>query len=93
MSLLRPLACVAALCAIVLARPAHLDLAWSSASLLAAYVVFVVALPGVLLRAKLAPDDDLLAAEASARRQRRGLWADGKPVEPRQWRDAHPRNH
>ncbi len=39
-----------------------------------------------------APDEDLLAVEAAARRQRRGLWADDKPVEPRQWRDAHPRN-
>ncbi len=38
-----------------------------------------------------APDEDLLAVEAAARRQRRGLWADDKPVEPRQWRDAHPR--
>ncbi|MEY2747038.1 MAG: hypothetical protein RL112_2080 [Planctomycetota bacterium] len=60
MSLLRPLACAAALCAIVLARPAHLDHAWSSAVLLAGYLVFVVALPGLLLRAKFAPDDDLL---------------------------------
>jgi len=37
------------------------------------------------------PDEELLAAEAAARRQRRGLWADQQPVEPRQWRDAHPR--
>ena len=39
-----------------------------------------------------APDEELLVVEAAARRQRRGLWADDKPVEPRQWRDAHPRN-
>ena len=37
-------------------------------------------------------DEELVAAEAAARRQRRGLWADERPVEPRQWRDAHPRN-
>jgi len=39
-----------------------------------------------------ATDDELVAAESAARRQRRGLWADERPVEPRQWRDAHPRN-
>jgi micrococcal nuclease len=39
-----------------------------------------------------ATDEELVAAEAAARRQRRGLWADERPVEPRQWRDAHPRN-
>jgi len=39
-----------------------------------------------------ATDDDLIAAEAAARRQRLGLWADPQPVEPRQWRDSHPRN-
>jgi micrococcal nuclease len=39
-----------------------------------------------------APDEELLEVEATARRQRRGLWADEKPVEPRRWRDAHPRN-
>lgn len=39
-----------------------------------------------------ATDDDLIAAEAAARRQRLGLWADQRPVEPRQWRDSHPRN-
>ena len=38
-----------------------------------------------------APDEELVAAESAARRQRRGLWADERPVEPRQWRDAHPR--
>jgi len=36
-------------------------------------------------------DDELAAAEAAARRQRRGLWAGERPVPPRQWRDAHPR--
>jgi micrococcal nuclease len=35
--------------------------------------------------------DELVAAEAAARRQRRGLWAQERPVEPRQWRNAHPR--
>jgi len=39
-----------------------------------------------------ATDDELVAAEAAARRQRRGLWADQQPVEPRQWRDSHPRH-
>lgn len=38
-----------------------------------------------------APGEDLLAAEAEARRHRRGLWSDDRPVEPRQWRAAHPR--
>lgn len=38
------------------------------------------------------PDDELVAAEAEARRQRRGLWADDHPLPPRQWRAAHPRN-
>jgi len=38
------------------------------------------------------PDQDLLAAEAEARRLRRGLWADARPVEPRQWRAEHPRH-
>jgi len=38
-----------------------------------------------------APDEELVAAEAAARRQRLGLWADERPVEPRQWRDGHPR--
>ena len=37
-----------------------------------------------------APDEDLLAAEAEARRQRRGLWADPHPVAPSDWRAAHP---
>lgn len=60
MSLLRPLACAAALCALVLARPAHLDAAWSAAALVWVYLVAVVALPGLLLRRWLAPDDDVL---------------------------------
>lgn len=38
------------------------------------------------------PDDDLVTAEAGARRRRLGLWAEERPVEPRQWRDAHPRS-
>lgn len=38
-----------------------------------------------------APDEELVAAESAARRQRRGLWADERPVEPRQWRNTHPR--
>jgi len=37
-------------------------------------------------------DDDLVAAESRARRERRGLWADDHPLPPRQWRAAHPRN-
>jgi endonuclease YncB( thermonuclease family) len=37
-----------------------------------------------------APDEDLLAAEAEARRQRRGLWADPHPVSPSDWRALHP---
>jgi len=37
-----------------------------------------------------APDDDLLAAEAAARRGKRGLWADTQPVSPSQWRQLHP---
>jgi micrococcal nuclease len=39
-----------------------------------------------------AQDDDLVAAESRARRQRLGLWADDHPLPPRQWRAAHPRN-
>jgi len=38
-----------------------------------------------------AEDDELLAAEAAARRSRRGLWVDERPIPPRQWREAHPR--
>jgi len=37
-----------------------------------------------------APDEDLLAAETEARRQRRGLWADPHPIAPGDWRAAHP---
>jgi micrococcal nuclease len=37
-----------------------------------------------------APDEDLLAAEAEARRQRRGLWSDPHPVAPGDWRATHP---
>jgi len=37
------------------------------------------------------PADELVAAEAESRRRRLGLWADERPIEPRQWRDAHPR--
>jgi len=36
-------------------------------------------------------DAKLVAAEAAARRTRRGLWAGERPIPPRQWRDAHPR--
>lgn len=35
-------------------------------------------------------DDALLAAEAEARRLRRGLWAGPDPVPPREWRELHP---
>ena len=37
-----------------------------------------------------ATDEGLLAAEAEARRERRGLWADPNPVPPREWRALHP---
>jgi endonuclease YncB( thermonuclease family) len=37
-----------------------------------------------------APDEGLLALEAEARRQRRGLWADPHPVAPADWRATHP---
>ena len=37
-----------------------------------------------------APDEDLLAAEAEARRRRRGLWADPHPIAPSDWRARHP---
>jgi len=36
------------------------------------------------------PAADLLAAEADARRGRRGLWADPQAVSPSQWRHLHP---
>ena len=37
-----------------------------------------------------APDPDLLAAEAEARKARRGLWASPHPLAPQQWRAEHP---
>ncbi len=39
-----------------------------------------------------APDDELVAAEDSARAARRGLWSsDQPPVSPQDWRATHPR--
>jgi len=35
-------------------------------------------------------DDEIEAAEADARRARRGLWADPNPMAPSQWRQLHP---
>lgn len=35
-------------------------------------------------------DDEMLAAEAAARRDRRGLWAEPQPMPPQQWRTLHP---
>lgn len=35
-------------------------------------------------------DEEIEAAEAEARRARRGLWADPRPVEPAEWRRLHP---
>lgn len=37
-----------------------------------------------------AEDDDLTAAEAAARLDRRGLWADPQPLAPGRWRELHP---
>jgi len=37
-----------------------------------------------------AEDDDLVAAEAAARRDHRGLWADPQPMAPGRWRELHP---
>lgn len=37
-----------------------------------------------------ADDDDLAAAEAAARRDHRGLWADPQPMAPGRWRELHP---
>jgi len=37
-----------------------------------------------------APDPDLVAAEAEARKARRGLWADPHPLAPQAWRAEHP---
>ena len=39
----------------------------------------------------ISPDPDLVEAESAARRERRGLWAEGHAEEPSQWRAAHPR--
>jgi len=38
------------------------------------------------------PDRQILQAEDSARRKKRGLWADALPERPSQWRKAHPRS-
>lgn len=35
-------------------------------------------------------DEELIAAESAARRARRGLWADPRPLPPSQWRQLHP---
>ncbi len=35
-------------------------------------------------------DDELVAAEAAARRARKGLWADPDPASPADWRRLHP---
>ncbi len=40
---------------------------------------------------RVAPDPALVAAEAEARRGRRGLWADERPLDPADWRQSHPR--
>jgi len=37
-----------------------------------------------------AEDEELAAAEDAARRGRRGLWADPRPVRPADWRALHP---
>jgi len=34
---------------------------------------------------------ELLDAEATARKARRGLWADPMPLSPARWRQEHPR--
>ena len=36
------------------------------------------------------PAEDLVAAEAAARRDRRGLWAEPRPMSPAEWRRLHP---
>lgn len=54
----RAAAFAAALAAIALLRPAHLDGAWQECGLLWLYLVCVVALPGMLLRRRFAPHDD-----------------------------------
>lgn len=40
---------------------------------------------------RIAPDPDLVDAESEARRARRGLWAEERPIEPSTWRQLHPR--
>lgn len=40
---------------------------------------------------RIAPDEELVDAEARARRARLGLWADAAPTEPSRWRAEHPR--
>jgi endonuclease YncB( thermonuclease family) len=37
-----------------------------------------------------APDEDLVAAEETARRDRLGLWVDPRPTAPSEWRRLHP---
>jgi len=37
-----------------------------------------------------APDEELIALEAAARRSRRGLWQGSAPQAPSQWRQLHP---
>ena len=37
------------------------------------------------------PEDAYLAAEATARENRRGLWFDARPMSPADWRALHPR--
>ena len=37
-----------------------------------------------------APDEDLVAAEETARRGRLGLWAESHPTAPSEWRRLHP---
>jgi micrococcal nuclease len=37
-----------------------------------------------------APEATLVALEATARRERRGLWADPRPQAPGEWRQLHP---
>lgn len=40
---------------------------------------------------RVARDPELVAAEAEARRQRLGLWAADRPLDPADWRQSHPR--
>ncbi|MFM8283336.1 MAG: thermonuclease family protein [Planctomycetaceae bacterium] len=40
---------------------------------------------------RIAPDPELVALEAEARRGRRGLWSAERPLDPSAWRDQHPR--